>query len=99
VVEPPSLSALNLVPFQINPHYTDRALENHGGETREERLTEFLILNPAMRVVGLREGSWLRREGNSLVAGGPHTVRCFRQGKPAEELRPGVDLSFLLRPA
>lgn len=99
VVEPPSLAALNLVPFQINPHYTDRVLENHGGETREERIAEFLILNPVARVVGLREGSWLRREGNSLVAGGPHTVRLFQHEKPAEELGPGGDLGALLIPA
>jgi dipeptidase E len=99
VVEPPSLAALDLVPFQINPHYTDRVLANHGGETRDERIAEFLILNPAARVLGLREGSWLRREGASLVAGGPHTVRFFRQGQAPVELSPGADLRFLLDPS
>lgn len=98
VVEPPSLSALGLVPFQINPHYTDRVLENHGGETRDERIGEFLILNPAVRVLGLREGSWLRREGGRLAAGGPHTLRLFQQGQPPAELAPTADLDFLLGP-
>lgn len=99
VVEPPSLAALDLVPFQINPHYTDRVLANHGGETRDERIAEFLILNPAVRVLGLREGSWLRREGTSLLAGGPHAVRLFQRGQPPVELSPGSDLRFLLDPA
>lgn len=99
VVEPPSLGALDLVPFQINPHYTDQVITNHGGETREERIGEFLILNPALAVVGLREGSWLRREGATLTAGGPHTIRLFRHGRPALELDPTEDLSWLLDPS
>lgn len=89
VVEPPSLEALGLVPFQINPHYTDRVLPNHGGETRDERLAEFLILNPAVTVLGLREGSWLRVEGSSIRLGGPHTAKRFRHGAEPAELPPG----------
>jgi len=34
VVQPASLNALGLVPLQINPHYTEERLPNHGGETR-----------------------------------------------------------------
>lgn len=99
VVEPPSLAALGLVPFQINPHYTDRVPANHGGETRDERIAEFLILNAGVRVVGLREGSWLRREGSSLAGGGPHTLRLFQAGQPPVELSPDSDLGFLLDPS
>ncbi|HYE14766.1 MAG TPA: dipeptidase PepE, partial [Pyrinomonadaceae bacterium] len=64
IVEPPSLDALALVPFQINPHYTDATIENHHGETRDERLGEFTHANPGVRVVGLREGTMLRVEGS-----------------------------------
>ena len=35
VVQPPSFKALNLVPFQINPHYTDKTITGHGGESRD----------------------------------------------------------------
>lgn len=85
VVEPPSFDALHLVPFQINPHYTDRVLDNHGGETRDERIAEFLSLNPGVTVLGLREGSWLRVEGESIELRGPHTARRFRHGaEPVE---------------
>jgi dipeptidase E len=89
IVEPPSLAALGLVPFQINPHYTDQVLANHGGETRDERIAEFLTLNPEARVVGLREGSWLRVEGPETVLGGPHPMRLFRAGASPEDVPPG----------
>jgi dipeptidase E len=89
VVQPPSFAALGLVPFQINPHYTERVLADHGGESRDERIAEFLVLNPGDRVVGLREGSWLRVEGPEIVLGGSHPMRLFRAGASPEDVAPG----------
>jgi dipeptidase E len=89
IVEPPSLSALGLVPFQINPHYTDQVIPNHGGEGRDERIAEFLVLNPGVRVVGLREGSWLRVEDSELRVGGSHPLRLFSAGQEPREVGPG----------
>jgi dipeptidase E len=66
IVEPPGLSALGLVPFQINAHYTEARLGEHGGETRVDRLNEFVSANPGMPVVGLPEGTALLREGGDL---------------------------------
>ncbi|HMU60522.1 MAG TPA: dipeptidase PepE [Gemmatimonadales bacterium] len=66
IVEPPGLSALGLVPFQINAHYTEARLGDHGGETRVDRLNEFVHANPGMPVVGLPEGTALRLEGGEL---------------------------------
>jgi dipeptidase E len=96
VVQPPSFEALGLIPFQINPHYTQAVLPNHGGETRDERIAEFLTLNPEARVVGLREGSWLRVEGSALTLGGPHPLRLFHHGAEPRESLPGEELSGLL---
>lgn len=96
VAETASLSAMALVPFQINPHYTERTLGRHGGETRDERIAEFLALNPRVPVLGLREGSLLRREGAALrLLLGPG-ARLFRSGRRRRDLRAGADLSFLL---
>ena len=42
IIEPPTLEALDLVPFQINPHYTEAVIPNHVGESREIRLKVWL---------------------------------------------------------
>jgi dipeptidase E len=96
IVEPPSLSALGLVPFQINPHYTDATLPNHGGETRAERLAEFLEMNPTMTVIGLREGTMLRVENETIELLGDKPARVFRRGHEVIEPAPGDSLQFLL---
>jgi dipeptidase E len=96
IVEPPTFNALNLVPFQINPHYTDERLQNHSGETREQRIAEFIKANPNVTVVGLREGSSLRIEDGRVSLLGDKQARIFRSGEAAKEYGPGDSLSFLL---
>ena len=96
IVEPPSLEALALVPFQINPHYTDAVIPDHAGETRAERLLEFVTANPGARVVGLREGSILRVEGRRLDLLGPKPARVFVGGREPTEHEPGASLQFLM---
>jgi dipeptidase E len=98
IVEPPSFAALSLLPFQINPHFTDATLPNHGGETRADRIAEFLAMNPELRVVGLREGSWLSKRGASLTLHGPHPMAVFEAGLERREVGPGSDLDFLMQP-
>ncbi|MFF9566216.1 dipeptidase PepE [Streptomyces sp. NPDC014685] len=96
IVQPPSFEALGLVPFQINPHYLDPdPASTHKGETREERLTEFLEEND-VPVLGLREGSWLRVEGPLARVEGAHPARLFTRGAPPQELAAGTDVSHLL---
>ena len=96
IVEPRSLTALDLVPFQINPHYTDATLPNHGGETRAERLMEFLEVNPTVTVIGLREGTMLRVEGEKIELLGDKPARVFRKGWEVIEPAPGDSLQFLV---
>jgi dipeptidase E len=96
IVQPRSFEALSLVPFQINPHYLDPdPASRHMGETREERIREFLEENDSV-VVGLREGAWLRREGPRLRLEGGRGARVFRRGSPPEEFEPGAALDQLL---
>lgn len=95
IVYPPSFEALKLLPFNVNPHYLDPAPDStHQGETRETRINEFHFLN-SQPVLGLREGSWLRREGSKLQLKGKLSARLFVKDRDARELDPG-DLSFLL---
>ncbi|MER8003508.1 MULTISPECIES: dipeptidase PepE [unclassified Streptomyces] len=97
IVQPPSFEALGLVPFQINPHYLDARPDTaHMGETRAQRLEQFLEEND-VPVVGLREGTWLRREADRLTLGGIEAgAVVFRGGAEPAEIRPGHDLSALL---
>ncbi len=97
IVLPPRVDALALLPFQLNPHYTDEVIPNHAGETRAERLLEFIAANPGVRVVGLREGSILRVEGSKLTLLGEKPARLFVSGKQPAEYAPGDSLQFLLR--
>jgi dipeptidase E len=97
IVEPPNgLGALGLVPFQINAHFTDAHPPGFQGETRRERLAEFLAANPASTVVGLPEGDWLTVDGPAATLRGPHEAFLFRLGRPVEAVMPGTRLDSLL---
>lgn len=96
IVEPATFTAAGLVPFQINPHYTDAHPDGHAGETREQRLLEYVEANPCMTVAGLREGCVLRVENGRIELIGERPMRIFRKGQAPYEVRPGDDLSFLL---
>ena len=96
VVWPGRCEALNLIPFQINPHYTDAHVPGHQGETRAERLQEFTRANPDLPVVGLREGSGLRIEGDHIQLLGPHAARIFIRNA-IHEIASGEAIESLLR--
>jgi len=67
IVEPQSFEALNLIEDQINPHYTDKTIENHGGESRLQRLKEFLVANQDKRVVCLSESTYLEASEGKII--------------------------------
>ncbi len=96
VVDPSGFHAFNLVPFQINPHYLDANPAGHGGETREERIREFLEMNRKVYVAGLREGCMFYIDGQSMYMKGARTLRLFKYGCEPREIPAGTDLGFLL---
>jgi dipeptidase E len=97
IIEPRSFETLSAVPFQINPHYLDAHPDGHMGETREERIQEFLVINPNIWVVGLREGTSLRIEVDTVQLIGDRPARVFKHGQEAREVEPGEPLDYLLR--
>lgn len=96
IIQPKSFQCLHLIPFQINPHYLDANPEGHGGETREQRIEEFLVVNRGMKVAGLREASLLLVEGDKMILEGSRNLRLFEFGKDPVEYPPGSDLGFLI---
>ena len=99
IVQPASFRSLDLVPFQLNPHYLDPDPgSTHKGETRETRLREYHEMNDTP-VIGLREGGMLRIEGDLMVLKGTVGARIFVKDRPPRESDPGADLSDLLHPA
>ncbi len=96
IVQPVSFAACGLIPFQINAHYLDPDPNStHRGETREQRIEEFLEEND-VPVLGMREGCWLRRRGPALLLGGITGARLFTRDAEPQEVVPGTDLSWLL---
>jgi dipeptidase E len=96
IVELPTFTALGLVSFQINPHYLDPDPNSkHMGETREERILQFLEENDTP-VVGLREGAMLRIENAETVLRGSSGARVFRKGLEPIEIVPGARLDKIL---
>ena len=97
IIDPLGFDCMNLVHFQINPHYLDSNPAGHGGETREQRIEEFLEINPDIYVAGLREGTMLKLENNNLTLIGDRNCRIFKKGKTPVELSAKEDFNFLLK--
>lgn len=98
IIEPESFDCMNLVPFQINPHYTDFFDPKHGGETRDDRLNEFIKVNPQMWVAGIREATALRlKEGRLSLTGRNNKMKVFRYGQEPKEYSLEDDINFLMR--
>lgn len=85
IIQPASFDTFNLIPFQINPHYLDANPEGHGGETRQQRIEEFLAVNREVTVIGLREATLIQVEGEKIELKGSRPMRVFRYGKKAED--------------
>lgn len=95
IIEPKSFDALGLVGFQINPHYTDYNPPGHNGETRAQRLAEFMVLDPKMPIIAIVEGTALKRQGDTLTLIGPNNGYLFHGGNQTT-IDAGADLSSFL---
>ncbi|WP_133407394.1 dipeptidase PepE [Parashewanella tropica] len=96
IIEPPSFNALGLLPFQLNPHYTNYQAPGHNGETRAQRLLEFTMVDPHTPVVGIAEGTALYRQGDKLSLLGNKEAYLFSGDQQEIPIPVGSDLSHLL---
>lgn len=97
IIEPPSFNGLKIVPFQLNPHYSNYLAPGHNGETRAQRLLEFTKIDPITPVIGLVEGSALWRQGNTLSLLGDKPAYLFCGEQQEIPIPVGTDLSHLLK--
>lgn len=100
IIQPQSFNALGLIPFQINPHYFNQKTDGHNGETRDQRITEFINMNPGISVLGLPEGTAMHLEDEKLNFIG-HSAGVLFYAKDDDniskkEILPGDDLSYIL---
>jgi dipeptidase E len=101
IIEPKSFKALALFPFQINPHYVNQKVEGFNGETRDQRLEEFLKLNQGKSIVGLPEGTALQLQNGKLTFIGEFTGVLFQTSEKdssviKRDIMVNEDLTFLL---
>lgn len=99
IVQPASFDCINLVPFQINPHYTDYFDPKHGGETRDDRLKEYIMVNPHATVAAIREATALSLEEGCLkLVGRPNKMKVFHTSMDqTKEYCLDDNINFLLK--
>lgn len=98
IIEPESFDCMKLVPFQINPHYTDFFDPKHGGETRDDRLNEFTKVNPDVYVAAIREATALRlKEGKLKLIGRDNKMKVFHGVDEPKEYDLNADINFLMK--
>ena len=90
IIMPKSFDSLNIFPYQINPHFISGKLAGHNGESREERLEEFLIANPKDTIYALPEGTALLIEGSEAEVIGHSEILKFEYQKEIEKIEVGT---------
>lgn len=90
IIMPKSFDSLNIFPHQINPHFISGKLAGHNGESREERLEEFLIANPKETIYALPEGTALLIEDSEAEVIGHSEILKFEYQKEIEKIEVGT---------
>ena len=90
IIMPKSFDSLNIFPYQINPHFISGKLVGHNGESREERLEEFLIANPKETIYALPEGTALLITDNEAEVIGHSEILKFEYQKEIEKIEVGT---------
>jgi dipeptidase E len=89
IEQPQSFNAIGLITYQINPHFTNATIPNHGGESREMRIEEYLVKNPNSTVIGLPEGMLIEVNGENSYLKGEGEALLFKQGEDASKFKTG----------
>ncbi|MCD8213755.1 MAG: dipeptidase PepE [Campylobacter sp.] len=90
IIMPRSFDALNLFPYQINPHFISGKISGHNGESREERIEEFLTANKNDIVYAMPEGSAFLINGDVCEVKGFADVLKFEYQKEISSVKVGT---------
>ncbi|MBI5733800.1 MAG: dipeptidase PepE [Candidatus Kerfeldbacteria bacterium] len=94
IVQPLKFDALELVDFQINPHFVPGNLvPGHMGETRETRINEFHEENDTP-VIGLTETNWITVDGKEATLHGKKDAFIFERNKELRMWQPETVLQL-----
>ena len=96
IVETPTFRTLELIPFQINPHYTEEVIPNHGGESREIRIMEYIEVNPQTKVLGLPEGMMIEKQNGQYLLIGEKGCKVFQHGHNPEWVKDSQTLNRVI---
>lgn len=94
IIDPKGFEALGLIYFQINPHYNNELPAGHQGETRSQRLLEYLEINKNIKVLGLPEGNWLECFDVNVTLFGNKSAVLFEYGKEIKNISAG-NINFI----
>ena len=95
IVEIESRLSLQILPFNINPHFYEKNNDSkHMGESRETRIQEFLIYNK-QPVVGLKEGSFLKINQENIILEGKESAIIFERNQKPYSINSGFNLKKL----
>ncbi|MBE3610257.1 dipeptidase PepE [Campylobacter californiensis] len=99
IIEPESFNTFSIFPHQINPHFISGKPVGHNGESREERLEEFLIANQNSTVYALPEGSAFLIDGKkakfiSMQPAPVGSALIFKYKKDIEKMAPNTVFEY-----
>ena len=95
IVEIESRLCLQVLPFNINPHFYEKNKDStHMGESRETRIQEFLIYNK-QPVIGLKEGSFLKINQENIILEGKENAIIFQRNQKPYAINSGFNLKKL----
>lgn len=90
ISEVTTLSALGLVPFQINAHFvpSEFYIDDYTGENRQERIEEF-VEETGRSVLALPEGAGVRVRGDMYFVTGVKSCLIFSSNEQTTIVTPG----------
>jgi dipeptidase E len=92
------INTLDLIPFQITPHYYDVVSgTHHSGPAPSARIRNYIKLNPhSFPVLAIKDGSWLHVTHETITLLGEKTARIFNLNGSDERIPSHGDVSSLL---